>query len=268
VRLSTRADNSFGKRVIYKGFGDSEMGELFNGHIVLSVMANKKDNSKISITKNGPYVVSGNLPLNKEIIVVDKEGVPVKWKKGKKYPKCNDCALCRCGKSDNKPYCDGTHAKIKFDGTETASKKPYMRQAGKVTGPNLVLTDATEFCALGRFCEKGKGVWESTRESDNPKCKKDAIQESCDCPSGRLVIWDKKTGKAIEPKFKQSISLVEDPDREVSGPIWVKGGVPIESAEGKKYEIRNRVTLCRCGKSTNKPFCDGSHIEAGFRDDK
>ena len=40
----------------------------------------------------------------------------------------------------------------------------------------------------------------------------------------------------------------------------------MESADGTTYEIRNRVTLCRCGASQNKPFCDGSHWEVEFRD--
>ena len=44
------------------------------------------------------------------------------------------------------------------------------------------------------------------------------------------------------------------------GPLWVRGGIPVMSADGKPYAIRNRVTLCRCGKSGNKPFCDGSRI--------
>jgi CDGSH-type Zn-finger protein len=39
----------------------------------------------------------------------------------------------------------------------------------------------------------------------------------------------------------------------------VRGEIPIQSADGKIYRIRNRVTLCRCGKSLNKPFCDSSH---------
>ena len=77
---------------------------------------------------------------------------------------------------------------------------------------------------------------------------------------------DKKTGKVMEKEFEQSISLVEDPQNKVSGPIWVKGGVPVESSDGSTYEVRNRVTLCRCGKSQNKPFCDGSHIDEGFDD--
>jgi CDGSH-type Zn-finger protein len=41
----------------------------------------------------------------------------------------------------------------------------------------------------------------------------------------------------------------------------VRGGIPIESANGKTYAVRNRVTLCRCGQSANKPLCDGSHSD-------
>ena len=80
------------------------------------------------------------------------------------------------------------------------------------------------------------------------------------------IVWDKKTGKPIEPKFEKSASLIEDPETQSSGPIWLKGGVELEGADGFKYEKRNRVTLCRCGRSRNKPFCDASHIEAGFTD--
>jgi len=88
--------------------------------------------------------------------------------------------------------------------------------------------------------------------------KRIAIEEAGNCPSGRLVIWDKKE-KAIEPEFEPSIVLVEDPQEDMSGPIWVRAGIPVESADGSTYEIRNRVALCRCGKSSNKPFCDGGH---------
>jgi len=88
------------------------------------------------------------------------------------------------------------------------------------------------------------------------------------CPSGRLVAWDKKTGEALEPKLPVSIGLIEDPVQECSGPIWARGGIQIESeADGFKYEVRNRVTLCRCGKSQNKPFCDGTHAAVKFRDE-
>ena len=176
-------------------------------------------------------------------------------------------ALCRCGQSKTKPYCDGTHAKIGFDGTETASKKKYLEQAEKISGPDLILTDAQAFCSTARFCYRAGGVWKLTRESNKPELKEIAIQETCNCPSGRLVAWDKKTGKPIELKFAPSISLIEDPQEKVSGPIWIKGRVPLESSDGTKYEKRNCMTLCRCGKSDNKPFCDGTHIAIKFKDD-
>jgi CDGSH-type Zn-finger protein len=86
------------------------------------------------------------------------------------------------------------------------------------------------------------------------------------CPSGRLTLHDKKTGKEIEDKLSPSIAVIEDPPLKCSGPLWVRGGITIESHDGKRYETRNRVTLCRCGASQNKPFCDGSHASIKFND--
>lgn len=221
---------------------------------------------RIKVMKDGPYLVSGNVPLEKEVIKLGPDNEPAKWVRSERYPDKEKYILCRCGKSKNHPYCDGTHTKIKFDGTETASRKKYIEQAKRIKGPGLVLTDAESYCASLRFCHPKGGIWQLTKKSDDPKSKKTAIQQAWDCSAGRLVVWDKKTGKPIEPDFKPSVSVTEDPQAEASGPIWVKGGVPIESADGKQYEIRNRVTLCRCGKSRNKPFCDGRHISAGFND--
>jgi CDGSH-type Zn-finger protein len=164
------------------------------------------------------------------------------------------------------PFCDGMHSRIKFDGTELASREKYIEQAEVIKGPGLDLTDAGDLCAGAGFCDRAGGTWNLVENSDDPKSKKIAIQQACDCPSGRLVVWDKKTGKAIEPKFNPSISLIEDPNQKISGPLWIKGNVQIESSDGKKYEKRNRVTLCRCGKSKNMPFCDGTHIDINFND--
>ena len=221
---------------------------------------------KVVISKNGPYLVSGNLSLGKEISEVGKEGEPEKWVKGKQYPARENYALCRCGQSKNKPFCDGTHASVGFDGTETASRKTYAEQAEKIEGPGVDLKDAESLCAAGRFCHPKGGTWNLTLESGDPGKSKSAIQQACNCPSGRLVAYDKKTGEPIESKCAPSISLLEDPQAKSSGPIWVKGGVAIESEGGKSYETRNRVTLCRCGRSSNKPFCDGSHIKIRFSD--
>jgi len=219
---------------------------------------------KIVVSKNGPYLVSGDLPLVKKIYSTDNNGNPGTYKKGESYPKKENYALCRCGKSANKPYCDGSHVKIKFDGTETAENIKYIDQAEKIYGPELDLADAQVFCSGGRFCHKG--TWEHTEKSDNPDSKKIAIETACKCPSGRLVAYDKKTGKAIEDKFEPSIDLLEDKFAKVSGPIQAKGGVALESENGTEYETRNRMTLCRCGQSKNKPFCDGSHISCRFND--
>jgi CDGSH-type Zn-finger protein len=221
---------------------------------------------KIVISKNGPYQVSGGLPLRKEIATVGKDGEPEEWAEGRTYPAQKAYALCRCGRSNNKPFCDQTHIETGFDGTETASREPYARQAKTITGPGLDLMDAESLCSEARFCHPQGDTWHLTPESGDPGKRKEAIRQACHCPSGRLVAVDKKTGKPIEPDLAPGIGLVEDPQKKVSGPIWVKGGVAIESEDGRAYEARNRVTLCRCGQSDNKPFCVGNHIRAQFND--
>lgn len=213
----------------------------------------------IKVSKNGPYIVSGGIPLIEQLIGADAEGTPNEWRPGKKYAVQEKCGLCRCGESKNKPFCDGTHAKINFDGTETAGQESYLHQAKEIDGPALKLTDVEILCASARFCHRAGGIWNLVPQSHSSEARRIAIEEAADCPSGRLIACDKETGKPIEPKFERSIGLVEDPQMGVSGPIWVRGSIPIESAEGRTYEIRNRVTLCRCGKSSIKPFCDSSH---------
>jgi CDGSH-type Zn-finger protein len=215
---------------------------------------------KVKITRNGPFIVTGGVPLSEQSICVDGDGQCHGWKEGKKYPAQETYALCRCGQSNNLPFCDGYHTKIHFDGAEQAVDTPYLEQAKEIAGPGLKLTDARKFCAAARFCDRAGGIWKLTEKSSDPDARQEAIEEARDCPSGRLVTWD-QDGKAMEPDFEPSIGLVEDTQAGKMGPIWVRGGIPIESADGKTYEIRNRVTLCRCGKSMNKPFCDGSHLE-------
>lgn len=217
------------------------------------------DNFRIRVLKNGPCMVSGNIPLIKMTIQCDTYGTPAKWLIGEKLQTPDNYSLCRCGRSNNKPFCDGNHLKVNFDGTETSDNEPYEKMAKEIDGPKLKLKDAEILCASARFCHRGGDIWQVIPKSDEPWAKKNAIENACDCPSGRLVVIDKATGKTIEPALEKSIGLIEDPAIGVDGPIWVRGGIPIYSAEGNPFEVRNRMTLCRCGKSTNKPFCDSSH---------
>ena len=216
---------------------------------------------KIKINENGPYVVSGGIPLEEDIMISGIDGIPYEWRAGNKYPIKDKYMLCRCGQSKNPPFCDGTHSHIEFDGTETAGNKPFLKQAEEINGPELDLTDAPALCVHAGFCDRAGGVWNLVEYSDTPEARRIAIEEASDCPSGRLVVWD-KDGNEIEPEFEPAIGLViEDLEEGATGALWVRGGIPIEGADGTKYEIRNRVTLCRCGKSANKPFCDGNHLD-------
>jgi len=131
--------------------------------------------------------------------------------------------------------------------------------AGIIAGRMSWLTDQENLCAFARFCDPKGRIWNLVKQTDNPEARRLTEYEAAHCPAGRLVVWDRETGKPIEPKFKPSLGLIGDTAKKVGGPIWVRGGIPVISADGKTYEIRNRMTLCRCGRSDNKPFCNGSH---------
>ena len=73
------------------------------------------------------------------------------------------------------------------------------------------------------------------------------------CPSGALSYALNIHDEAVEQDLRKEMSVIPD------GPLWVTGGVDIERSDGQPFETRNRVTLCRCGASNNKPLCDGSH---------
>jgi CDGSH-type Zn-finger protein len=227
-------------------------------------MTAAKTTARVVVSKDGPYLVTGHVPLGTQTISTDADGGSETWKAGKTYPARDAYALCRCGHSKTKPFCDGTHAKIGFDGTETASREPYLDQANVFDGPVLQLTDAESLCAFGRFCDPNGKVWNQVTRTDEPETRATFMRQVENCPAGRLMAWDKATGKPVEPVLPVSIDLVEDPEEKCSGPIWLRGGIAVVAADGFEYEIRNRVTLCRCGQSNNMPFCDGTHASIKF----
>lgn len=221
---------------------------------------------RVKVQKDGPYVVTGCVPLAKQTILCDTDGESVDWQEGERFPECERYLLCRCGKSATKPYCDFTHSKIGWDGTETASRDAYDAQAGTLDGPGVAVTDVPALCAEARYCAAAGAIWHTIAETGDPEVRERVIRQCQLCPSGRYVPLDKESGTPMEPELVPSLGLVEDPEARVSGGIWVRGGIPVESADGFEYEVRNRVTLCRCGESKNKPFCDGAHCETDFVD--
>ena len=140
----------------------------------------------------------------------------------------------------------------------------------------MTLTDAPRLCAMARFCNARGDIWHNAMNPD-PESAALARRQAARCPSGRLATWHVHGDGRLEPDgepelepdgepdLEPSIGLVEDPEMGVSGPIWVRGGITVFSADGVSYETRNRRTLCRCGASRNKPFCDGSHVRVRFR---
>ncbi|MEI6795650.1 MAG: CDGSH iron-sulfur domain-containing protein [Methanomassiliicoccales archaeon] len=224
-----------------------------------------KVGARIKVSKDGPYLVEGTLPIAREIIVRDGDQIPTHWKRGEKLKDEEGVALCRCGGSADKPFCDGAHNKNGFNGTETALKGPYSQAADLFEGPGIDLADDEELCSRLQFCHRAGGVWQVVEERGDDEACTIVREIAGNCASGRLLAVEKE-GTPYEPKFKMGVGVVEDPSRRMSGPLWISGGVPIISSDGVEYEVRNRVTLCRCGRSGNKPFCDGTHVDIKFRD--
>ncbi|HVP23189.1 MAG TPA: CDGSH iron-sulfur domain-containing protein [Conexivisphaerales archaeon] len=221
---------------------------------------------RIVVSKGGPFIVYGKVPLSVWVSVPDEDGFPWDWKEGKSFEVEEEYQLCRCGGSNDKPFCDLTHERMRFKGKEAASRLPFSDFASNFVGPTLILSDAEELCSLARFCDAKGGIWRLNTKSGDPLARELVIREANNCPAGRLVVRDRKTDMEIEKKLPPSIGVLEDTDLGLSGPLWVRGGIRIESHDGKPYEVRNRVTLCRCGASTNKPLCDRTHIDIEFKD--
>ncbi|RCW81770.1 CDGSH iron-sulfur domain-containing protein [Paracoccus lutimaris] len=219
----------------------------------------------IEVSKNGPYIVRGAPALHVQVIVANEAGNSWAYQQGQEFAVKDGTALCRCGHSKKKPYCDGSHLRAGVDLTETATFQPMLEGAEEIDGPNYSLTDNEAYCAFARFCDNGNRIWNEV-QMPGEQHEKLAAYMAHQCPSGRLLIWDRATRMPVEAPLPVSLSLLEDPAESVSGPLVLRGGIRVQSASGASYEIRNRQTLCRCGASSNKPFCDGSHASIGFRD--
>ena len=216
---------------------------------------------RITVNEDGPYSVSGGVPLRRRAQVESAQGEPLTWATTAEVDIDESYSLCRCGRSGNKPFCDGTHAKVGFDGTETAPTDTYAERAKTLPGTGVVLRDDESICEHAGFCAtKTSNVWNMIGKTDDVETRSRLMAMVERCPSGRLTYEVPDAGGPVEPLLPQAIGIVDD------GPLWVTGGVEVQRADGKPFETRNRMTLCRCGASGNKPLCDGSHAKIGWKD--
>lgn len=224
------------------------------------------DSPSIEITENGPFIAH-HLTVRRTDAVVSDRGEPMTWQFGEAYPADDEpVALCRCGRSGNRPFCDGTHAETDWDsGVQHRPSQPYAERARQIDGPDdapqhLTLLDDTPLCMHAGHCGTARrSVWQMMPDTTDSEVRGTVMRMVEKCPSGRLTsVLDERV---VEPALPCEINVIP------GGPLWVTGGVPITDESGVELEVRNRVTLCRCGASDNKPLCDGTHRDVGFEAD-
>jgi CDGSH-type Zn-finger protein len=225
-------------------------------------MTNEEPEPRIEIREHGPYRVVGDQPLGRTFQIETEYGEPIDWAPLEPLdPPAVPYDLCRCGASATKPFCDGKGCEAGFDGTEVADRGPYAERAHAYEGEGATMFDDRTLCTRAGYCgDRFTNVWSMIRHIDDPEIHERLRTMVKLCPSGRIVYQADGADRPDEIAYEPSIAVQND------GPIWVRGGIPVIAADGTPYEIRNRMTLCRCGNSRNKPFCDGSHQTTGFTD--
>jgi CDGSH-type Zn-finger protein len=224
----------------------------------------EENTKKIIVRKNGPYVVFGGIPLVRKTQVVSEFGEPLTWKN--EGPISTDgevYKLCRCGKSAEMPFCDRTHKTFEFDGTETADTGPTSkRQRPFKKGIHIFIKKDPSLCMTSGFCGFYRApISTFIAESGDTQKRSLAMAMVERCPAGSITYRIEPGEPDIEPDLPQMIADTTEitSDGEIMGSLWVMGNIPVERSDGEPFETRNRVTLCNCGKSTNKPLCDGTH---------
>jgi hypothetical protein len=141
-----------------------------------------------------------------------------------------------------------------------ADRGTYEERRYPYQGEGLVLDDDVSLCTQAGYCgDRFENVWSMIERAKDPEVRERIRTMSALCPSGRIRTVPPGAAPD-EPEYPPSAAVVAD------GPLWIRGGVPVVAADGTAYETRNRQTLCRCGASRNKPFCDGTHKRVKFTD--
>ena len=218
---------------------------------------------RIVVEKDGAYVIHGHVPLVRKTQVVSEHGEPLTWQKGETLQTDETYRLCRCGRSRNKPFCDDAHLEINFDGTETApTDTTAERRVVHKGGTGIIVRRDYALCMEAGFCgNRLTNVKQMTPHTDDTQIRAQVIAMIERCPSGSYSYALEADTPDVEPDLPRQVAVITEitSDGPLAGPLWVTGSIPIERSDGQPFETRNRVTLCRCGRSSKKPVCDGSH---------
>jgi CDGSH-type Zn-finger protein len=225
------------------------------------------DRRSIAIIAGGPYLVQGDVPLVRKRKILSEDGYSLNWEKTEVIETEDSYALCRCGQSSTKPFCDGTHARIGFEGTETADSRPTAERRRTLEGKGIVARRDVGLCMHAAFCiARTRRIGEMMMpDTDHSDVRAQVMAMIGRCPSGSYAYALEADGEDVEPDLPVAIAVTEE-EEHAAASLWVTGGIPIRRADGEPFETRNRVVLCRCGRSKSKPLCDGTHREIGFRE--
>ncbi len=197
------------------------------------------DRPDVNFFENGPYAVKnpGSLVFCGERIEIDGDTV----------------YLCRCGDSKNAPFCDGAHKAQGFEAAGPDGCTPSDQEIVTWEGRTMRTFFNKSTCMHVYYCKPLKDLRAAELAGDDSAA--DKIKAVVDtCPSGALSYADKaSTETAAMPDGPVAIDIRE------GGEIRLQ--VPFDMSVGlQERQAGNRATLCRCGLSKNKPFCDGRHM--------
>lgn len=170
-------------------------------------------------------------------------------------------ALCRCGGSSNKPFCDGSHNDIGFEsaGSNVAEKDKISVYQGK----EITVHYNPLLCShAGECVRRAASVFNLQQQPwiqpDNGS-KGEILEVMKACPSGALRYSEPDGAAELVADGAVSITIEKD------GPYRVSN-MPVEAGYWAEGQSEKKYVLCRCGKSANKPFCDGTHSDEGWSD--
>ena len=170
-------------------------------------------------------------------------------------------ALCRCGNSQTKPFCDGSHSTTEF--RSAPSKERTSDQIRAFEGQDLTIYYSRLLCSHAGECGKRlKSVFDTSRkpwiEPDNGS-REDIAAVIEACPSGALSYGF--PGKPAQQIVNDEVGITI----EKSGPYRVSR-ISLAEPHPINGGCADKYVLCRCGHSRNKPYCDGTHKDIGWKD--